>query len=112
MLETGGDFGYVNWEASRWRLGALLTPRSYALNFGGFGATIRRKVFLRVAQRCKIALSKRICLRTIAACCVLSGVSCGVNFTLTSARHRCPRAVRFSSVGQVLPYAWVESLSC
>jgi len=41
MLGTGRDFGYVNWEASRWRLAALLTARSYALNLGGFGATIR-----------------------------------------------------------------------
>ncbi len=49
MLGTGGDFGYVNWEASRWRLAALLTPRSYALNLGGFGATIRRHLFLEVA---------------------------------------------------------------
>ncbi len=39
MLGTGRDFGYVNWEASRWRLAALLTPRSYALNLCGFGAT-------------------------------------------------------------------------
>jgi hypothetical protein len=45
MLGTGKDFGYVNWEASRWRLTALLTSRSYALNLGGFGATIRCRPF-------------------------------------------------------------------
>jgi hypothetical protein len=38
MLGTGKDFGYVNWEASRWRLAALLTPRSYALNVSACSA--------------------------------------------------------------------------
>ena len=45
MLGTGRDFGYVTWEASRWRLAALLTPRSYALNLGGFGATSAQTYF-------------------------------------------------------------------
>ena len=45
MLGTGRDFGYVNWEASRWRLAALLTPRSYALNLGVFGATPAQTCF-------------------------------------------------------------------
>ena len=45
MLGTGRDFGYVNWEASRWRLAALLTPRSYALNLGGFAAAPAQTCF-------------------------------------------------------------------
>ena len=45
MLETGRDFGYVNWGASRWRVAALLTPCAYALNLGGFGATPPRPIF-------------------------------------------------------------------
>ena len=68
MLGTGGDFGYVNWEASRWRLAALLTPRSYALNFGGFGATIRCHSFLWVAHCCRIGVYKPISLLTVAYC--------------------------------------------
>jgi hypothetical protein len=58
MLGTGRDFGYVNWEASRWRLAILPTSRSYALNLGEFGATIRRNRFLGVAVCCKIGLYK------------------------------------------------------
>ena len=42
MPGTGRDVGCANWEALRWRLAALLTPRPYTLNLGGFGATIRR----------------------------------------------------------------------
>ena len=59
-------------------------------------------------------LSRIVCWRlpTVAACCALGGVSSGVNFTLALARHCCPRAVRFGSVMQALPYAWVESPSC
>ena len=53
MLGTGRDFDYVNWEASRWRLAVLLTSRSYALNLGGFGATIRRGAFMVVRAGCK-----------------------------------------------------------
>ena len=45
MVGTGRDFGYVNWEASRWRLAALLTPRSYALNLGVFGAAPAQTCF-------------------------------------------------------------------
>jgi len=56
MLGTGRDFGYVNWEASRWRVAVLLTSRSYALNLGGFGATIRRHLFLGVARCCKTSV--------------------------------------------------------
>jgi hypothetical protein len=77
MLGTGGDFGYVNWEASRWGLAALLTPRSYALNFGGFGATIRIHMFLGVAQCCRIGLSKPISLLAVPHCfCVLRSQWC------------------------------------
>jgi hypothetical protein len=77
MLGTGRDFGYVNWEASRWRLAALLTPRSYALNLGGFGATIRRHVFLRVARSCTTGLSKPNSLLAVAhRFCVLHAQWC------------------------------------
>ena len=66
MPGTGRDFGCVNWEAARWRLAALLTPRPYTLNLDGFGATIRRRPFLRVAPGCKNGLVKRITLHAVA----------------------------------------------
>jgi hypothetical protein len=72
ILGTGRDFDYVNWEASRWRLAALLTPPSYVLNLGGFGATIRRHRFLGVAMRCEIGLPMRDSLLAVAhGCCAL-----------------------------------------
>jgi hypothetical protein len=66
MLRTGREFGYVNWEASRRHLAALLTPRSHAPNLGGFGTTIRRHLFLCVAIRCKIGVSKPFSLLSVA----------------------------------------------
>ena len=77
MLGTGRDFGYVNWEASRWRLAVMLTSRSYALNLGGFRSTIRRHPFLDVARGCKNRLSKGICLLVVAhRFCVLRAGWC------------------------------------
>lgn len=77
MLGTGRDFGYVNWEASRWRLAALLNPRSYALNLGGFGATIRRHLLPGVAVGCRIGLFKPVFLLTVARrFCVLRAQWC------------------------------------
>ena len=53
-------------------MAALLTPRPYTLNLDGFGATIRRRPFLRVAPGCKNGLVKRITLHAVACSfCVL-----------------------------------------
>jgi hypothetical protein len=82
MPGTGRDFGCVNSEAARWRLAALLTPRSDALNLGGFGATIRQILLPKVAVCCTIGLYRRfLCWRlpTVSACCALGGVRSGVN---------------------------------
>jgi hypothetical protein len=61
MLGTGRDFGYVTWEASRWRLAALLTPRSYALNLGVFGATSAQAYFRALLSL--LAIAGRLCLQ-------------------------------------------------
>ena len=66
MLGTGRDFGCINWEAARWRLAALLTPRSYALNLGGFGTTICRHRLPRVAVGCRTGLPKPDSLLAVA----------------------------------------------
>src|SRR5215207_1731365 len=76
MLGTGRDLDYVNWEVSRWcYLAALLTPRSYALNLGGFGATIRRHLFPSVARCYIIGLCEPISLLRLAhrRCVLRSG---------------------------------------
>ncbi len=66
MLGTGRNFGCVNWEAARWRLAALLTPRYYALNLGGCEATIRRHRLPRVAVGCRTGLPKPVSLLAVA----------------------------------------------
>ena len=72
ILGIGRDFAYVSRQASRWRSAALLTPRSLALNLGGFGATIRRDRLPDVANGCINRLSKPILLLTVAhGYCVL-----------------------------------------